>query len=215
MFTSKLLPRPEASIPQAVGKSSPEPGTPDVALLEYTVLTRPTAPPPRAACWCLLLLFLPGHSPRASLLSPLQPSCPPWKYTPVSCSRPGEVKAESFLSWVVVVIRLLDHAQLQFRTPTRSEVCVSWALGCFPAVCLCLWFPHSQGGGLWEQSQLSSCLNNSHGVEDLCSIHWLSPDLPAYCRAWLRKVISKNGMSPQLLLSYDLHHFSLKLSTYS
>lgn len=48
MFTSKLLPRPEASIPQAVGKSSPEPGTPDVALLEHTVLTRPTAPPPRA-----------------------------------------------------------------------------------------------------------------------------------------------------------------------
>lgn len=76
MFTSKLLPRPEASIPQAVGKSSPEPGTPDVALLEHSVPTRPTPPPSQgAACWCLLLLFLPGP-PRTSLSCPL-------------CSRPA------------------------------------------------------------------------------------------------------------------------------
>lgn len=145
MFTSKLLPRPEASIPQAVGKSSPEPGTPDVALLEHTVPTRPTPPPSQsAACWCLLLALPAWASTHLSLLSPLQPSCPPWKYMPVSCSRPGEVKAESFLSWVVVVTRLLDHAQFSSGPPPDPRSCVSWALGCLPAVCLCLWFPRSQ-----------------------------------------------------------------------
>lgn len=69
MFTSKLLPCPEASIPKAVSESSPEPGTPDVALLEHTVPTRPTPPPSQsAACWCPL--FLPG-SPCTSHSCPL------------------------------------------------------------------------------------------------------------------------------------------------
>lgn len=67
VFTSKPLPRREASIPKAVGESSPELGTPDVALLEHTVPTRPTPPPSQsAACWCPLLLPLLPGSPRTS-----------------------------------------------------------------------------------------------------------------------------------------------------
>ena len=63
----KLLPRHEASIPKAVGESSPELGAPDVALLEHTVPTRPTPPPSQSAkCWCPLLLPLLPGSPRTS-----------------------------------------------------------------------------------------------------------------------------------------------------
>ena len=81
-------------------------------------------------------------------------------------------------------------------------------------LCVCASGSPAARRSLLEQSQLF-LFKQSRGIEDLRNIHWLSPDLTCLLWGLAPKGDFQEWRSPQLLLSYDLYHFSLKLSTYS
>ena len=186
MFTSKLLPRREASIPKAVGESSPELGTPDVALMEHTVPTRPTPPPSQSAtCWCPLLLPLLPGSPRTSHSCPRSAAVLPAMEAHTSVlPRAWGGEGRELLVLGCGSYQAVGHAEFSSgRPPDPRSRCFNRSLGPGGASsCVSVpLVPPLPGGVSWEQSQLF-LFKQLRGIEDLCDTHWLSPDLT--CLLW-------------------------------